>query len=77
MRFSITAKMNPAIRKAIAAIPDDTWTPIPYFLDGADVAETSYRPFGKKRRCCASSCDASVPPPDPNSPCSSTTPTTP
>lgn len=46
-RFSITVKMNPAIRKAIAAI-NDTWVAIPYFLDGADVAETTYRPFGKK-----------------------------
>ena len=46
--FSITVRLNPAIRKAIAAIPDDAWVPIPYFLDGADVAETSYRPFGKK-----------------------------
>ena len=37
------------MRKAIAAIPADAWTPIPYWLeDGADVAETSYRPFGKK-----------------------------
>lgn len=46
--FSITVRLNPAIRKAIAKIPDDAWVPIPYFLDGADVAETSYRPFGKK-----------------------------
>ncbi|MEA2931881.1 MAG: hypothetical protein QOI56_666 [Actinomycetota bacterium] len=46
--FSITVRLNPAIRKAIATIPDDAWAPIPYFLDGADVAETSYRPFGKK-----------------------------
>ena len=45
--FSITVKMNPAIRKAIATIGHDEWTPIPYFLDGADVAETSYQPFGK------------------------------
>jgi hypothetical protein len=49
VRFSITAKLNKAVRKAIAAIPADAWTPIPYWLeDGADVAETSYRPFGKK-----------------------------
>jgi hypothetical protein len=49
VRFSITAKITKAIRKAIAAIPADAWTPIPYWLeDGADVAETSYRPFGKK-----------------------------
>ena len=46
--FSITVKMNTAIRKAIATIGDDEWTPIPYFLDGADVAETVYRPFGNK-----------------------------
>jgi hypothetical protein len=32
----------------IAKIPDDAWVAIPYFLDGADVAETTYRPFGKK-----------------------------
>lgn len=30
----------------IEAIPDDAWTPIPYWLaDGADVAETTYTPF--------------------------------
>ena len=46
--FSITVRLNPAIRSAIAKIPDDAWVPIPYFLDGADVAETRYRPFGKK-----------------------------
>jgi Transposase DDE domain group 1 len=49
VRYSITAKLTKAVRKAIAAIPADAWTPIPYWLeDGADVAETSYRPFGKK-----------------------------
>src|ERR1035437_5301297 len=48
VRFSITVRLNKALHKAIAQIPDDAWTPIPYFLDGADVAETSYRPFGKK-----------------------------
>jgi hypothetical protein len=29
-RFSVTARMNPAVRAAIAAIPDDAWTPIHY-----------------------------------------------
>jgi hypothetical protein len=48
VRFSITVKLNKALHKAIAAIDDKAWTPIPYFLDGADVAETTYRPFGKK-----------------------------
>jgi hypothetical protein len=48
VRFSITAKMSPAIHKAIATIADNAWVEIPYFLDGADVAETTYRPFGNK-----------------------------
>ena len=48
VRFSITARMNKAIHNAVAAIDDNHWTPIPYFLDGADVAETSHRPFGNK-----------------------------
>ncbi|MGO9874647.1 MAG: IS1380 family transposase [Acidimicrobiia bacterium] len=47
VRFSITVKLSKALHKAIAAIPDSAWTPIPYFCDGADVAETNYRPFGK------------------------------
>ncbi len=49
VRYSITAKLNKALHKVIAKIPDDAWTPIPYFVDGgADVAETTYRPFGPK-----------------------------
>jgi Transposase DDE domain group 1 len=48
VRFSITAKLHKGgIHDAIAAIDDDVWVPIPYFLDGADVAETTYRPFGQ------------------------------
>jgi hypothetical protein len=47
--FSITVRMNTAISKAIAQTHDDAWVPIPYFLEGgAEVAETTYRPFGKK-----------------------------
>ena len=48
VRFSITVKQNPAIARAIATIAEEAWVAIPYFLDGADVAETTYRPFGKK-----------------------------
>lgn len=48
VRFSVTVKLSKAIHKAIAEIPEEAWVPIPYFLDGADVAETTYRPFGKK-----------------------------
>jgi Transposase DDE domain group 1 len=48
-RYSVTVKMSPALHKAICAIPDDAWEPIPYWIgDGADVAETTYRPFSKK-----------------------------
>lgn len=45
-RFSVTVKLNKALHKAIAAIGDEEWVSIPYFLDGADVAETTYTPFG-------------------------------
>lgn len=49
VRYSITVKLNKALHKVIAKIPDDEWVPIPYFLEGgAEVAETTYRPFGKK-----------------------------
>jgi len=53
VRFSITAKLHKgAIHTAIAAIDESAWSPIPYFLDGAAVAETTYRPFGAKGRPC-------------------------
>jgi hypothetical protein len=49
VRYSITAKLTKAVRRAIQQLPADAWIPIAYWLeDGADVAETSYRPFGKK-----------------------------
>jgi hypothetical protein len=51
--FSITAKLHKGgVNKAIAAIDESAWVPIPYFLDGADVAETTYQPFGAKGRPC-------------------------
>ena len=53
VRWSITTKMSPALQKIIAAIPEEDWTPIPYFTEGAAVAETTYTPFlgtlGRKR----------------------------
>jgi hypothetical protein len=50
VRYSVTARKNAAIRRAIAAIPDDAWTPIPYWIDdGADVAETTYTAFAGSR----------------------------
>ena len=46
VRFSITIRQSPATRRLIEAIPDDAWSPIPYWIDGgADVAETTYVPF--------------------------------
>ena len=42
--FSVTARKNTAIVRAISQIPDDAWTPIPYWIDGgANVAERSTR----------------------------------
>ena len=43
-RFSITIRRHASLRKLIEAIPEQEWTPIPYWMDGAaDVAETTYR----------------------------------
>ncbi len=48
--WSITTKMSPGLRKRIQNIKEQAWVSIPYFLDGADVAETTYPAFatGKK-----------------------------
>jgi Transposase DDE domain group 1 len=54
--FSVTARMDPKIRAAIAAIPEDAWTPIRYpraiwddqlarWVSDAQVAETGYTAF--------------------------------
>ena len=46
VRFSITIRQHARLRNLIEAIPEDAWTPIPYWMDGAaDVAETTYTPF--------------------------------
>ena len=50
VRYSITVKLYEALKKVIEAIDESAWTPIAYFLEGADVAETTYQPFGKKGR---------------------------
>ena len=50
VRFSITIRQSPATRRLIEAIPDDAWSPIPYWLDGgADVAEATYVPFAQEK----------------------------
>jgi hypothetical protein len=50
VRFSITIRQSPATRRLIEAIPEEAWTPIPYWIDGgADVAETTYTPFADQK----------------------------
>ena len=44
VRFSITIRQHQSLRNLIEAIPEDAWTPIPYWMDGAaDVGETTCR----------------------------------
>jgi hypothetical protein len=78
--WSITVKLSKAMHRAIAAIGDEDWVPIPYWCDGgADVAETTYRPFADEPRC-ASSCGAPNRPRDlswPFWPPTTTTPSSP
>ncbi len=46
VRYSITVKMYKNLHKVIADLPEESWSPIPYWIgDGADVAETTWRPF--------------------------------
>lgn len=50
VRFSITVKMTgKALHQAFLAIPEDQWASIPYFLEGAAVAEIAYTPFATKK----------------------------
>ncbi len=50
VRFSITLRMAGRVRGLIAAIPEEAWTPIPYWIDGgADVAEIAYTPFADQK----------------------------
>ena len=49
VRFSITIRQRASLRDLIEAIPEEDWTPIPCWMDGAaDVAETTYTPFQTK-----------------------------
>ena len=50
VRFSITIRQHRSVRRLIEAIPEEAWTPIPYWIDGgADVAETTYVPFAQEK----------------------------
>jgi len=58
--FSVTARLDPAVKAAIAAIPEDGWTPIRYpravwdeqqgrWISDAEVAETRYTAFTSRK----------------------------
>jgi hypothetical protein len=60
-RFSVTARMNPAVRRAIAAAEESAWTPIHYpnaiwdedeprLISDAEVAEIPFAAFGSQRK---------------------------
>ena len=60
VRFSVTVRMDPKVRRAIAAIPDDAWTPIKYpnaiydektgeWISDAEIAKVSYTAFASQR----------------------------
>lgn len=59
VRYSITVRQSPSLRNLIEAIPEEEWTSIAYWMEGAaDVAETIYIPFQHKpdpHRCGSSS----------------------
>ena len=45
----MTARLEKHLRRRLEQIPQDDWTPIPYWLDGgADAAELRYAPFQGK-----------------------------
>jgi hypothetical protein len=60
-RFSVTARMDAAVTKAVAAIDADAWTPIRYpnavwdehdqcWISDAEVAETGFTAFTSRRK---------------------------
>ena len=52
VRFSITVRQHRSLRDLIERIPEQEWTPIPYWMEGAaDVAETTYTPFRGDNLC--------------------------
>ena len=49
VRFSITIRQHKSLHNLIEAIPEDAWTPIPHWMDGADVAEPPTPPSRLRR----------------------------
>ena len=52
VRFSITAKLYPGLKQVIDAIDESPGRPSRTSSSGADVAETTYQPFGTKGQPC-------------------------
>lgn len=61
VRFSITARMNPAVNKAISGIDEQAWTPIQYpnavwdddeqrLISDAEIAEVPFTAFTSRRK---------------------------
>ncbi|WP_220448815.1 hypothetical protein [Nonomuraea mesophila] len=59
-RFSVTAKLDPKVKAAIATIDENAWTPMAYpraifdeqaggWVSDAEVAETSYTAFTSEK----------------------------
>jgi hypothetical protein len=59
-RFSVTVRMDPKVRRAIATIPDEAWTAVKYpnaiydeqtgeWISDAEIAEVPYTAFSSKR----------------------------
>ena len=59
--FSITVRQRRSLRNLIETIPEEHWTPIPYWMEGAaDLAEITYTPSRVSptlRRCGSSSAE--------------------
>ena len=55
VRFSITVRQHASLRDLIEAIPEEDWTPIPYWMDGAPMLPRRLtprsRPSRTPRRC--------------------------
>ena len=55
VRFSITIRQHKSLRDLIEAIPEEDWTPIPYWMDGAPMLPRRLtprsRPSRTPRRC--------------------------
>ena len=76
VRFSITVRLNPAIRKAVAQIPEEAWVAIPTSSTVPKWPRPPTDPSGRRPLSSGSSCGGSSRRRGRSSPCWSTGPTT-